>query len=68
MAENNKNNSGVNTILIVIVLVLIVFFIVWIVRGGFGGAPSVPDDAEFDVNVDLPTNGGGGEGTGEEGQ
>lgn len=56
--ENNNTNSGVNTILIVVLLVLVVGFGVWYFTGGFGGntAPA-EDEAQFNLNVDVPTGG-----------
>ena len=54
----NNNNSGVNTILIVMVLVLIVGFGVWYFSGGFSGnTGSAEDEAEFNLNVEVPTGG-----------
>ena len=63
--ENNNNSSGVNTLLVVVVLVLVVGFGVWYFSGGFGGN-AVPEDenAEFNINMEVPTGGnieGGGD-------
>ena len=54
----NNNNSGVNTILIVVILVAIVGFGVWYFSGGFGGNAAPEDDnAEFNINMEVPTGG-----------
>lgn len=53
--------------MIVVVLLVIVGFGVWYFSGGFGGAASpAEDNAEFNINLEVPT-GGNSDGGGEEG-
>lgn len=62
--DNNNSNSGVNTILIVIILLLIVGFGVWYLKGGFGSGEK-NENAEFNLNVEMPAGDNGGEGGGQ---
>ncbi|MCB9818733.1 hypothetical protein H6788_00980 [Candidatus Nomurabacteria bacterium] len=52
---DDNNNSGVNTILIVVALVAIVGFGVWYFMSG-NAAPE-DDNAEFNINMKVPTSG-----------